>query len=353
MGKDYYALLGITKGATEAEVKKGYKKMAMKYHPDKNKNDPTAVEKFKEVAEAYDVLSDKQKRAIYDQYGEEGLKGAPQGSPAEEAGAQFHGGGQRMPGGGFQYRFTGDPENIFNQFFRSSFDRSSSFHESSPLFGDSDHQGDPFSDFLSGGSPFGAGGMRPGVSSTTGQKRPFIVDLNLTLKELYKGCHKKMKIKRTTRTSSSTTSRPNEKVLEINVLPGWKAGTKVTFDQEGDEIGTSGIYQDVVFVVKEKKHPVFARDGSNLILKSQIPLKDALCGFTLEIPALDGRSLKFKIDQVIDGNSSRVIKGEGMPVSKRPGEKGDMVITFDVIFPKSLNPTQKDQLRKILYSLVV
>lgn len=107
MGKDYYKILGINRGATDDEIKKAYRKLALKYHPDKNKS-PSAEEMFKNVAEAYEVLSDKKKREIYDQFGEEGLKGNPTGNA---------GGGGHGHGGNFHYSFHGDPRATFAQFF--------------------------------------------------------------------------------------------------------------------------------------------------------------------------------------------------------------------------------------------
>ena len=313
MVKDYYQTLGIPKDASPEAIKKAYRREAVKWHPDKNiDNKAAAEERFKEVAEAYDVLSDTQKRAIYDQCGEEGPRETPGAHP-----------------GGFHYRFNGDPHSVFAQFFRDSFERSSSF-------GESPFMGDAFSDFL--------GGRSPGVSGTVGQKRAVSVDLNLTLEELYTGCIKKRKISRTSR----TVARDSEKLLEISVVPGWKAGTKITFSGEGDEIGNSGQCQDLVFIVREKKHPLFARDGSNLILKSDLSLKDALCGFNMEIPGLDGQTMKVKVDDIITRGTSKVIRGAGMPISKQPGSRGDLIVTFDVVFPKQLTSQQKQALKQIL-----
>ena len=107
MGKDYYKILGVSRNATDDDIKKGYRKMALKYHPDKNK-DPGAEEKFKEVAEAFEVLKDKDKRAVYDKYGEEGLKGQPNFGAA---------GGQGMPAGFTTFTFSGDPFRTFKDFF--------------------------------------------------------------------------------------------------------------------------------------------------------------------------------------------------------------------------------------------
>jgi DnaJ-class molecular chaperone len=335
MGKDYYKILDIPRDANADAIKKAYRKQALRWHPDKNQDTREAAEeKFKDVAEAYDVLSDPQKKAVYDQYGEEGLKGAPPPSPGGGPGGFYSsagaGEGTRMPGG-FAYQFSGDPRDIFSRFFQSSFERSQSFGEGGG-FGDND----TFMDFLN---------SRGGVSANVGQRRPATFELSLSLEELYRRTTKKLKIKRTTR---SNVQREQEKLLEIQVQPGWKAGTKVTFAGEGDEIGNTGQFQDVVFIIKEKKHPVFARDGSNLIFKSAIPLKDALCGFNIEIPALDGRMVRQRIDGVVTPESSRVIANEGMPISKQPGKKGDLIVTFDVIFPQRLSEQQKDRIRQVL-----
>ena len=332
MGKDYYKLLDLNRDADPDSIKKAYRKQALRWHPDKNQdNREVAEEKFKDVAEAYDVLSDPQKKAVYDQYGEEGLKGGPPPSPGGPAGGVFNT-GDRMPGG-FAYQFSGDPRDIFSRFFQSSFERSQSFGEGGG-FGDND----VFMDFLR------TGGGGPGVSANVGQRRAATFELALSLEEVYRGTTKKLKIKRTTR----SIARESEKVLEIQVQPGWKAGTKLTFANEGDEIGNTGQFQDVVFVIKEKKHPVFARDGSNLIFKSAISLKDALCGFTIEIPALDGRVIRQRLEGVISPESSRVIPNEGMPISKQPGKKGDLIVTFDVIFPQRLSEQQRDRIRQAL-----
>jgi len=303
------------------------------HHPDKNPAEKreAAEEKFKVIAEAYDVLSDDQKRAVYDQYGEEGLKG---GAPTngQDGSMPFQSGNAPA---GFSYRFTGDPHNLFAQFFGESFNRSNSFGESP--FAD----GNMFRDYIGQSGP---SGMPGGFSASTGKRKTATFELFLDLEDLYKGVVKKLKIKRTTRSGV----REAEKVVEVAVKPGWKAGTKITFANEGDEIGNTGEFQDIVFVIREKRHGLFVRDGSNLLLRNQIPLKDALTGFTMEIPSLDGRIIRVKIDDVINPGFCKIIKDEGMPISKHPGQKGDLIITFEVIFPKTLTKDQKDKIRVAL-----
>ena len=274
----YYELLGVDKKADDAALKKAYRKAAVKWHPDKHASKPAAEqkaaeEKFKEIAEAYDVLSDPQKRQIYDVYGVEGLKGGSgpaDGAYAEAASrragstAGFAG---TAPGGGMRYEFRGDPSEMFAQFFGAGFARQRSAGE-----GGLGGLGDLF-----GG---GAGGAR-----REGQRlqRPVVqVALGCSLEDLYRGCTKKLKITR----KSTTLQRPAEKVLEVPIKPGFKAGTKITFSGDGDEVAP-GVAQDIQVVVREKPHDRFVREGADLHLKHAIPLADAVCG----IPHLDVRSL--------------------------------------------------------------
>lgn len=337
MPKDYYQILGIGKDASADDIKKAYRKQALKWHPDRHPDKTEAgrkeVEaKFKDVAEAYDVLSDPEKKQIYDQVGEEGLKGG--GAP---------GGSDGMPGqpGGFSYQFHGDPNDIFARFFKDSFQRSSSFGES-PFEG----MGGLFGGM--GGMPGmgGFGGMMGGKGAGKGGAagQPAVFEVACSLEELYNGTTKKMKVKR----ASTTLNRDPEAVLEIEVKPGWKAGTKVTFSGEGDELGNSGKAQDIVFVIREKKHATFTREGSNLLHHACIPLVDALTGFKIDVPSLDNRILRVNVRDVVTPSYTKVVRGEGMPSSKAVGQKGDLIITFDVRYPRSIDESAKEQLKTLL-----
>lgn len=335
MGKDYYKILGVTKGATEADLKKAYRKLAIKWHPDKHA-DPEAKKKaealFKDIAEAYDVLSDKEKRQIYDQFGEEGLKGggAPGAGPAAGPGGRAN----------FVYREV-DPSELFSRFFGSDrmfFGGDDDFPFGGMSMGGS---GFPFRMHRSAGAGFtGAGGR--------GQSKPktYEVQLPLSLEELYTGCKKKLKVTRTRFRGGQVVKEDN--VLSIDVKPGWKEGTRITFAGEGDQDGPNAVPGDVVFVVKTKPHARFVRDGNHLIHKVPIPLVKALCGFTVPIESLDGRQLKVKVDTIISPKSRKVVPSEGMPISKRPGEKGDLILEFDIHFPKYLGEEQKARLKEVL-----
>ncbi|KAG8383129.1 hypothetical protein BUALT_Bualt05G0152600 [Buddleja alternifolia] len=307
MGVDYYNILKVSKNATEEDVKKSYKRLAMKWHPDKNAvNTKEAEAKFKQISEAYDVLSDPQKRQIYDVYGEEGLKSGlyPPPSPKESYG-----------GGGRGFKFSPrDAEDIFEEFF-GGFDGGK-------------------------GKSSGGGGGRVKKAAVMETKLP------CSLEELYKGSRRKMKISRIVLDDSGKPITVEE-VLAIHIKPGWKKGTKITFPEKGNhEAGSAP--GDLIFVVDEKAHPIFRRDGNDLIITQKISLLDALTGKTLNITTLDGRDLSLTLSNIIKPGHEMVIENEGMPISKEPGKNGNLRIKFDVKFPSRLTADQKSDLRRVL-----
>ncbi|TDH71246.1 hypothetical protein CCR75_002830 [Bremia lactucae] len=357
MGKDYYAILNVARGATDDELRKAYRKLALKWHPDKNPNDSdTAQKKFQEIGEAYEVLSDKKKREIYDVYGEEGLKGQPAGPEGPEGGmpggmpGNMRGmpGGftyattSNFPGGGFSFHST-DPSKIFEQFFGTS-----NPHEAEG----SDPMASMFGDM-------GFGGMRGMRSGGFGGRDPFGQQrqpraqklksvLEVPLEQLYTGCVKKLKITRKVQDHNTNQAREEQKILEINVKPGWKDGTKVTFEGQGDTLPGRPA-QDIVFVVKEKPHSKFKRDGDHLLYHAKLSLRDALLGTgTLTIKSLDGRDVPIPLGGVIAPGTQLVIAGEGMPQQKQPSQRGNLVVEFDVQFPTQLTEAQKNMVRQVL-----
>ena len=333
MGKDYYKILGIAKTATEDEIKKAYRKLALKYHPDKNKA-PGAEDRFKEVAEAYEVLSDKKKRDIFDQFGEDGLKvcliqqfhffpyviyisNSLQGGMGSGGG----GGPQGGPSGNFSYTFHGDPRATFAQFFGSN-NPFESFFTMGGMGGQPNQGGrsaffpdaggeemdvdDPFINLGFGGprNP-GSGAFRsqsfnmhgPNMAKEKVQDPAIEYDLNITLEDVLKGnihaaikrhvksrwyqfdldfplagCTKKMKISRKVFQPDGS-SRKEDKVLTINVKPGWKAGTKITFQREGDQTPNK-IPADIVFIIRDRPHAHFKRDGCDLRYTAKVSLRE-------------------------------------------------------------------------------
>jgi hypothetical protein len=149
-------------------------------------------------------------------------------------------------------------------------------------------------------------------------------DLQCSLEELYRGTTRRMKISRK-RLDASGQQRPDSEMLEIPVRPGWKAGTKITFQEKGDE-HPGRIAADIIFVVQEKPHPVFRRDGNDLIYTHRAPLVEALCGTAVHLQTLDGRPLSVPINSPISLQQDIVVPGEGMPITKQPGQKGNLRI---------------------------
>ncbi|KAH7865933.1 hypothetical protein Vadar_013304 [Vaccinium darrowii] len=338
MGADYYKILQVDRNSNDDELKKAYRKLAMKWHPDKNPNNKKESEaKFKRISEAYDVLSDPQKRAIYDQYGEEGLKGQVPPPPS---------GGVSVGGGGGPTGFRFNPRSA-DDIFSEIFGFSSPFGGASPSTGFSRGMfpEEIFSNYrggggLGGGDPFGHNVQRKGAAIER--------MLPCSLEDLYKGTSKKMKISREVNDASG---RPTtvEEILTIEIKPGWKKGTKITFPEKGNE-QRGVIPSDLVFIVDEKPHNVFKRDGNDLVITQKISLVEALTGYTAQITTLDGRNLTVPINAIISPTYEEVVKGEGMPIPKEPSKKGNLRIKFNIKFPSRLTSDQKTGMKRLLTS---
>lgn len=333
MGKDYYQILGVSKGSSDDEIKKAYRKLALKYHPDKNKT-AGAEEKFKEVAEAYEVLSDKKKRDIYDKYGEDGLKG---------------GAGPGNSSNNYSYTFHGDPRATFAQFFGSSNPFGNIFGNSSSMFDDEMDFDDGFIR-MSHGPPgmgtfrsqsFNVHGSPMGRTKEKVQDAAIEHDLYVSLEDIMRGCTKKMKISRRVLQADGT-SRKEDKVLTINVKPGWKAGTKITFQKEGDQ-GMHKIPADIVFIIRDKPHLLFKRDGNDIKYSQSISLKQALCGTEIVVPTLTDKKIPLNLkSEVIKPTTVKRLQGHGLPFAKEPSRRGDLLVSFDIKFPEVLSHAVKD-----------
>ncbi|KAK0193963.1 hypothetical protein F5146DRAFT_1221500 [Armillaria mellea] len=381
MGVDYYKLLGIDRNADENEIKKAYKKMALKYHPDRNGGSEEASKKFKQISEAFEVLSDKNKRAIYDQFGEEGLKGGGSAAGAGPGGFNFGG----FPGGTFSFssgpggNFSSsngagsgfaptDPNKIFEQIFggglggfnlggmsgRSSMPGGMGGMGGMPGMGGTRRRTQGFDEDVDmNGSTFNFSNGMPNMpraqarSSTTSAPSEITRPLRVSLKELYSGTVKHLKVGRRLLNGST-----EEKVYDIQIHPGWKSGTKVRFARAGNE-QPNGESQDLVFVVEEKPDETFLREGNDLVCRVPISLLDALTGVggkkTVEL--LDGRKLQVSVPfGIVKPGQETTIPSEGMPIRKDGNvkSKGDLIVKWDVRFPDRLTPAQQEGLKGAL-----
>jgi len=324
--RDFYNILGVEKNVTEKELKKAYRKLALKWHPDKAKgNKDYAKKKFQDINDAYEVLNNPEKKKLYDQFGEEGLN-IPAGGGFGQPGSNTfffssHGG---MPGG-----FT-NPEDIFKSFFGTNdpFEAENSFS----------NMGGGHSFHIPHNSHFQHMNNKPRII-----KKYF----SCTLEQLYNGCSKKMKITRKVPTMGNSLKK-EEKIITINVRKGWKEGTKLTFPNSGDIHYYNGRGDDIQFILKETKHPRFNRINNDLETTVNITLKNALIGNEIIINTLDNRSLNISINQIISPDYRMKIDGEGMPISKKNGTYGNLFIKFKIIFPKTLNSDQKNYIIKAL-----
>ncbi|MEM5564307.1 molecular chaperone DnaJ [Psychroserpens sp. AS72] len=336
--RDYYEVLGINKGASASEVKKAYRKMAIKFHPDKNPDDSDAEAKFKEAAEAYEVLSDADKKARYDQFGHQAFDGA---------GGFGGGGGMNM-------------DDIFSQF--------------GDIFG-----GGGFSGF---GGGFGGGQRRVKGSNLR-------IRVSLTLEEIANGVEKKIKVKRkvqapgTTYKTCSTCNgqgqvtrvtntilgrmqtasacptcggagqsidkkpadadaqglKVQEETVSVKIPAGVVDSMQLKVTGKGNEAPGNGISGDLLVVIEEKEHATLKREGDNLHYDLYVSLPDAVLGSSTEIDTVTGK-VRIKVDAGVQSGKILRLRGKGIPSINGYGS-GDLLVHVNVWTPKTLNKEQK------------
>ncbi|TMW58360.1 hypothetical protein Poli38472_009919 [Pythium oligandrum] len=338
----YYEALGVPKTATAAEIKKAYRKLALKNHPDKG-GDP---ELFKSITVAYEVLSDPEKRELYDQYGEEGLQNGGGAPDAGDIFSQFfRGGGSRRRTGPQKGEDLTHPlkvslEDLYNgKTVKLAVNRD-------VLCGRCEGRGgaegaEKVCDTCQGrGMRVQMRQIGPGMVQQMQSVCPDCRGQGKTIREAdrCKGCKGKKVTK-------------ERKVLEVHIEKGMRHGQRITFSGEADQApGT--IPGDIIFVVQEKEHATFQRKGGNLIMEKKISLVEALCGFEMMVEHLDGRHLHIKTrpGEIIKPNQFKAVHGEGMPTHGNPFVKGQLVILFKVQFPESgaLSEKQISTLKTIM-----
>ncbi|KAI8902245.1 DnaJ domain-containing protein [Globomyces pollinis-pini] len=317
---DYYKVLNLKRNCQDDDIKNAFRKLSLKNHPERN-NAPGSKQTFLQICEAYSVLSNAERKAIYDQFGTKGLKN---GVPSRDHFTGFLEG----------YEFHGDGDKVFNEFFGTT---------------------NPFTDFFVGqeesllenhfGKKFG--GMyglnfKNSILQPT-QDPPVHFDIECTLEELFIGTIKKVKISRNIFNGDGMTTSPVDKILTIQIFPGWKVGTKIIFQKEGDQ-APNKIPADLIFTIKEKKNARFERLNDDLIYNVEIPLFKALVGYSLEIQTLDDRILRIPINETISPGFTKSVPGEGMPNSQTK-KRGNLIIKFTTKFPQTLSNTQKKLLK--------
>ena len=296
MGKDYYKTLGISKNSNEETIKKAYRKMALKYHPDKNNGDDT---KFKEISEAYVVLSDKTKRDKYDNYGVDGLDNT---------------------NNNFNFNFNDlDANDIFTSVFGNSA-------------------------FNFTGSGVNISRNIFNIQSMNQTKNEIVHNVFCSLEELYSGKTKKMKIKKKIQNNMGRIQIVSE-IISIVIKPGWKCGTKIKFCGKGD-ILLGRKPQDIVFIIKEFSHKYYTRINDDLRYILRLSLLESLCGYKRKIMGIDGKDIELDVESCSNNGSIRKIKGLGMPTKLY--NRGDLLIEYDVVYPKKLSMHQRNGIKNIL-----
>ncbi|CAG9802116.1 unnamed protein product [Chironomus riparius] len=320
MAKDYYEILEINKSATDEEIKKAYRKLALKYHPDKNK-DKGAEEKFKEVAEAYEVLSNKEKRETYDKYGNANYTEQQSSRPNHQ---------QHF------YTYQGDGRSTFRDFFGTD-DIFSAFNQFSSF--DFPQMNPQFNSFPS---------KKFCDDSYMKQDPPIQYELFVSLEHIYKGGIKKYKINKNNFLGNGQVVK-EEKILNIEIKPGWKAGTTITFPKEGDK-RPNIIPADIIFVLRDQPHKLFTRVGNDIEYTASISLKESLCcSLILDVPTLGGEIKKIDFShEVITPYTTKVIPNLGLPSHKDPKTFGSMKISFKIRFPSTLSLDVRNQLMALL-----
>jgi molecular chaperone DnaJ len=360
--RDYYEVLGVAKNASDEEIKKAYRKKAIQYHPDKNPGNKEAEEKFKEAAEAYEILSNAEKRQRYDQFGHAGVSGAA-------------GGGFGEGGGGFSM------DDIFSQF------------------------GDIFGGHFGGGNPFSGFG---GGSSRSGQRvnhgSNLRVKVKLNLQEIAKGAEKKIKVRKSvacpycsgtgaeggssystcstcrgtgavTRVTNTILGRmqtqsvcpdcqgegkiitkkcthcngegiiQQEEIITINIPAGVSEGMQLSMSGKGNAARRGGVNGDLLIVIEEEPHPELLRDENDLVYNLLLSFPTAALGGTVEIPTIDGR-VKVKIEAGTQPGKMLRLRGKGLPSVNQYGT-GDLLVNISVYIPEALSRDERKIIEKL------
>ena len=309
---EYYQILGVAKTASADEIKKAYRKLALKFHPDKNQGDKEAEEKFKEISEAYAVLSDPEKRKQYDTFGSAGFR---QRYSQEDIFRNFDlndilrqfgfGGGFRstggFQGGGFRTSGGGSPfENIFSQ----------------------------------GGMRGGCGGGSCGSQPAKGNDLTY--ELTVSLEEVLHGAEKTISLRQNGVAQN----------VSVKVPKGIEDGKRLRLPGKGGASPYGGPAGDLYLKVQVAGHPMFQRADDDLVVEHRIPFSEACLGTTLEVTTLDGKKFNVKVPAGVQQEAKLRIKGHGLPTGPI-GHRGDLLVKIAIRIPKSLTPEQEEAVKAL------
>ncbi len=312
MSMDYYETLGLSKGASESEIKKAYRKLALKYHPDKNKGDKAAEEKFKKISEAYAVLSDPEKKNQYDTYGSTG----------------FH---QRYSQEDIFRNF--DLNDILQQF---GFGGMGGGRQGGRTFVNKMGGGGGFNSFFQGN--VGGGGCGGGCNQPEkGQDMTYQV--NITLDDVLHGADRNISLRKNGQTQQ----------VSVKIPQGIEAGKRLRLKGKGGESRNGGPPGDLYLKIAIEEHPLFERDGDDLIVKKTVRFSEACLGAKVEVETLEGKTFAVSIPAGSACGSRLRIRGHGLPMGPL-GERGDLYVRLSVLVPEQLSDEQRqfvEQLQEI------
>ncbi|MEW6113174.1 MAG: DnaJ C-terminal domain-containing protein [Thermodesulfobacteriota bacterium] len=309
-GKDYYSILGVAKDASTEQIKKAYRKLARKYHPDVNPGDKAAEEKFKEVSEAHDALSDPEKRKIYDEFGDEGLRA---GFDAEQARQyrqwqQFGSRGRRTAGPGYYGDFSFEGGQVryggLDEIFRD-------------VFGTGAGAG-------AAGGPFAARGPRKGMDVDASLEVDFLTAIQGGTTRV------------TLQKHSAEGGPPRTETIDVQVPAGVDDGSRIRLAGKGEPGFEGGPPGDLFITMKVRPHPVFKRDGTSLRLELPITVSEALNGAEIGIPTVSG-PVQLKVPKGTKSGQVLRLKGKGVPDLKTKA-RGDLYVTIRVQVPSTKDP---------------
>lgn len=350
----YYDVLGVQKNTGQDELKKAYKKAAMKNHPDKG-GDP---EKFKEISHAYEVLSDPEKREIYDQYGEDALKegmggGESAHNPFDIFESLFGGGGfgGSFHGGGSSRRRQKQGENVVHTLKVSLEDLYNGTSKKLSLSRNVLCSKCKGKGSKSGASGRCAGCQGNGVKISMRQIGPGMIQQMQHVCNECRGSGEVISDKDRCSQCKGKKVTQEKKVLDVHVEKGMQHGQKIVFQGQADEEPDT-VTGDIVFVLQLKEHPKFKRKSDDIFVEHTLSLTEALCGFQFVLTHLDGRQLLIKSNpgEVIKPSQHKAINDEGMPHYQRPFMKGRLYVKFNIEFPDTgvLSPDQCRKLETVL-----